>query len=91
MPPPTVGANPADTAAPTLIRWRETDDKTVSVDLARALVDWNRHRLALIHDMDSKKLERLVAGDFEGAMRHIANVDFGCTRFHANLLAIGQQ
>jgi hypothetical protein len=27
MRPPTVGANPADTAAPTLIRWRETDDQ----------------------------------------------------------------
>ena len=27
MRPPTVGANPADAAAPTLIRWRETDDQ----------------------------------------------------------------
>ena len=27
MRPPTVGANPAETAAPTLIRWRETDDQ----------------------------------------------------------------
>jgi hypothetical protein len=29
MRPPTVGANPADAAAPTPIRWRETDDKRI--------------------------------------------------------------
>src|SRR6478735_2203055 len=56
-----------------------------------ALFDRYCHRLALIDDMDGKKLQRLVVGNFESAVRHITNVDFGCARFQANLLAIGQQ
>jgi hypothetical protein len=65
--------------------------RTLGITHRAALFDRNRHRLAFIDDMDGKKLERLVAGDFESAVRHIANVDFGCSRFQANLLAIGQQ
>jgi hypothetical protein len=35
--------------------------------------------------------ERFVAGDFESAVRYIANVDSGYAWFEVNWLAIGQQ
>ena len=65
-------------------------ERSVGADLAYGLFDRNGHRLAFIDDMDGKKLERLVAGDFESPVRHIANVDFGYAWFEVNWLAVGQ-
>jgi hypothetical protein len=39
----------------------------------RGTVIW----LALIDDVDREQLERLVTGNSERTMRHVANIDFG--------------